>query len=94
MPVSRTFLQPTSMKIPPQGDYEYRPIILFLEDTTMAGLQAQLTAQVSAQELSEVALYVLEEIEYQVNVTKPAVGMIPAELNYSCMLWFSEAKKV
>ena len=91
--VSRTFLKPQSITGLPQGDFEFTPIIIFLEDTTMAGLQAQLVAEVASQQNVDEYYYVLEEADYQVTVVKLGVGMNPAEMNYSVMLRFSEAKR-
>lgn len=90
----RAFLQPKSMDMPVQGDWEFSPVYVFLEDTTMAGLQAQLDAASIAQQQNLTDLYVIEEIEYQVVVTKPAIGMNPAELLYTCMVWGSWAHRI
>lgn len=92
--VDRAFLRPRSVIEPPQGDYQYFPIVRFYEDTTRAGLQAQMnvTFSVDAQSLSE--FWVIEQVEFDVEVTKPAVGGNPAELIWTAMVWATQAIKV
>ena len=64
------YLQPKSMDMPVQGDWEFFPVFKLLEDTTMAGLQAQLNVDVGIQSQSAPDYYVIEEIEYQVTLVK------------------------
>lgn len=90
----RAFLRPKSMDMPTQGDWEFRPIVVFLEDSTMAGLQAQVDAGTIIQQQDPTDLYILEEIEYEVAVVRPEVGMNPAVLLYSCMLHVSHAHRI
>lgn len=91
---NRAFLQPRTMDMPVQGDWEFTPLILFFEDTTMAGLQIQLnaSAQIQSQDITD--LYLVEEIEYQVVVTAMKSGMTPAELLYSAMVHVSWAHRI
>lgn len=90
----RAFLQPKTMDMPVQGDWEFRPVIIFLEDPTMAGLQVQVddATVVWSQEITD--LYLLEEIEYQVSVLQPMIGGNPPVLLYSCMLHVSHAHRI
>lgn len=94
MPVTRAFLRPKSVNEPPQGDFEYIPLFQAFEDTTLAGLNAQLDLDIQAQAQSTTSYYVIEEIEYQVVVTQPKTGMVGPELLYSCMIWATEIRKV
>ena len=94
MSVSRAFLQPRSVAQPPQGDFEYAPVFRLFEDTTFAGLEAQLNAMRVDLSGSDTSLYVIEEIEYQVVVTKHSLGGMPAEKLYSAMIWATEVLKV
>ena len=87
MPVSRSFLRPKSVDEPPQGDFEYIPIIQGFEDTTLAGLNAQLSLDRQARAQSVTSYYVIEEIEYQVVYT-------PMNTLYSCMIWATEIRRV
>ena len=91
---NRAFLRPRSVDDPPQGDYEYKPRIIGFEDVTLAGLLAKILASTEFQALSLDVFWVVEEIEYEVVVTKLAVGGLPAELNYSCLVWYTEALKI
>ena len=52
------------MDMPVQGDWEFTPILVLLEDTTMAGLQAQITDRTSLESQSPTDLFLVEEIEY------------------------------
>ena len=90
----RAFLQPKSMDMPVQGDYEFRPLIIFYEDTTMAGLQAQVLAGMIVQQEDPTDLFLVEEVDYQVSVTAPKSGMTPAELHYSVMVHVSWAHRI
>ena len=90
----RAFLRPNSMDMPVQGDWEFKPIFKLFEDDTMAGLQAQLDVGLTIQQQDPTDLYVIEEIEYQVTVTKLASGNKPAELLYSAMIWGSWAHRI
>ena len=94
MSISRAFLRPRSVMEPPQGDFEYVPVIRGYEDTTLAGLNAKLQTEKDIQAASVDELFVIEEIEYQVVVTKPSIGGNPAELLYSAMVWATEVVKV
>ena len=91
MPVSRAYLKPRSVDQPPQGDFEYLPIIKGFEDSTLAGLNAQLDAEKQVQAQSVDYFYVVEEIEYQVVVTK--LGPNP-DMLYSAMVFGWEIRKV
>ena len=85
--VDRAWIKPKSVDIPPQGDFTFLPVVKAFEDTTLAGLNSQLAADFPTRAQSTQELWVLEEIEYQVSVTKPALGGMPAELHYSAMIW-------
>jgi hypothetical protein len=91
---NRAFLRPNTMNMPVQGDFEFKPLIIFYEDTTMAGLQAQVVAGAAIQQQNPTDLFVVEEIEYQVSVLQPIIGMNPAVLNYSCMIHISWAHRI
>ena len=92
--VDRAWLRPVSVREPPQGDFSYLPIVRAFEDTTLAGLNSQLDASFGVQSQSVQELWVLEEIEYQVSVTKPAIGGMPAELHYSALIWATKVERV
>ena len=94
MPVSRSFLQPRSVTKPSQGDFQYTPIVEIFEADSAAGLQALLVADVGAQSVDNENFWVIESIEYQVAVPKPAIGMNPAEMKYSALVWATQVKKV
>ena len=84
------YLKPQSMDMPPQGDWSFTPIFRLFEDSTMAGLEAQLVAGAGVQGIDEPNRYVIEEIEYQVTLVKA----MPLEMNYSCMVWASKAERI
>ena len=83
-----------SVREPPQGDFTFLPVVKAFEDTTLAGLNSQLDASFGVQSQSVQELWVLEEIEYQVSVTKTAVGGNPAELHYSALIWATKVQRV
>ena len=82
------------MNMPVQGDFEYSPLFVFLEDATMVGLQAQLSAEVTNQAEDVTDYFMVEQIQYQVSVIKPAVGMNDQVMSYSCMIWGSHARRI
>ena len=92
--VDRAWLRPMSVREPPQGDFTFLPVVKAFEDTTLAGLNSQLDADFGVRSQSLNELWVLEEIEYQVSVTKTAVGGNPAELHYSALIWATKVQKV
>ena len=92
--VDRAWLRPMSVREPPQGDFTFLPVVKAFEDTTLAGLNSQLDADFGVRSQSLNELWVLEEIEYQVSVTKSAVGGLPAELHYSALIWATKVERV
>ena len=92
--VDRAWLRPMSVREPPQGDFSFLPVVKAFEDTTLAGLNSQLDADFGVRSQSLNELWVLEEIEYQVSVTKTAVGGNPAELHYSALIWATKVQRV
>ena len=94
MPVSRAFLKPRSVDIPPQGDYEYLPIIRLVESDSAAGLEALLSTGFGVDSQSVYELYVVESVEYSTTVVKFAVGMNPGEVLYSALVWATQARRV
>ena len=92
--VDRAWLRPVSVREPPQGDFAYLPVVIAFEDTTLAGLEAQMDADFPTRAQTATEYWVLEQIQYQVSVTKPAIGGNPAELHYSAMVWLTKVEKV
>jgi hypothetical protein len=82
------------MDMPVQGDFEYTPLVILFEDSTMDGLQVQMnvSAQIQGQDIDD--FFIIEEIEYQVVVTKQIDGMNPPELIYSAMVHVSHAHRI
>lgn len=94
MPVTRAYLKPRSVERPPQGDFSYLPVVKLHEADTAAGLEALMDTEFGVNSLATTELWVIESIEYQVAVLKPAVGMNPAQLSYSALIHATRAKKV
>ena len=92
--VDRAWLRPRSVAEPPQGDFAYLPFVKGFEDTTLAGLNAQLAADFPIRAQSVQELWVIEQIEYQVVVLQHALGGMPAERLYSAMIWATKVQKV
>ena len=70
--MANKWLQPRSVIPPVQTPLEFRPRVLLLEDTTMAGLQAQLENETNLNAVDPANYWVIESIEYQVT---PGPGM-------------------
>lgn len=94
MPVSRAFLKPRSVDIPPQGDYQYLPIIRLVEADSASGLEALLSTGFGIDSQSVDELYVVESIQYSTTVAKAAQGNNPAIVLYSALVWATQAKRV
>lgn len=94
MPVTRAFLRPVTVEPPPQGDFEYIPEVYGYEGDTMAELIDAMNGGVGTQSTDLENYFVVEDIQYQVAVTKPAVGNNSAELLYSAMVWATRVHKV
>lgn len=92
--VNRAYLRPRSVDNPPQGDFQYSPAMVILEDTTQAGLQAQLVSEFNTNAQDMDRFWVIEQVEYTVVVTNPATGVSPAKLLYSVLVWATKAEKV
>jgi hypothetical protein len=88
--VATKFLRPTSVVQPYGGDFDYLPQVFLYEDTTIAGLEAQLSDRATIQAVDPDNYWVVESVEYQVVVTKHALGMDPAEMNYSAMVYATQ----
>ena len=76
------------MPLPSQGAYDFQPLVYFMEDSSMAGLQDQLYNKTEAMDDDETIYYVLHSVEYQVTRVRNNV------LNYSVCLHATIAKKV
>ena len=72
--MANKWLQPRSVLPPVQTPLQYQPRVLLLEDTTMAGLQAQLENEVNLNSVDPVNYWVVESIHYQVTPS-PGMGM-------------------
>lgn len=85
-----SFLRPRSVIAPPQGALTYTPKIVFLEDSSLAGLQAQVDATTGTQSIDADNYYVLEQVQYQVMTSKLGPG---PDTIYTCMIWLTKAEK-
>ena len=94
MPVDRAYLKPRSVDVPPQGDFVFPPVVKIFESDTAAGLEALLDADFSIQQQSITEFWVIESIQYAVTVIRPEVGMNPAVVRYSALVWATKVGKV
>lgn len=89
----RGFLRPRSVIEPPQGDFIYLPVVKLYESDTSAGLEALLNIGAGFQSADTDWYWVIEDIEYQVAVVRPEIGMNPAVLSYSALVWATQVIK-
>ena len=89
----RGFLRPRSVIEPPQGDFIYLPRVFLYEADTAAGLQATMNPVFQLESEDTDWYWVIEDIEYEVAVVKPAIGMNPAILSYSALVWATQVLK-
>ena len=82
------FLHPMSVRLPSQGGYKFEPAFRVYEDTTAAGLQAQLSGQANIDAQDPSNLWVVEEIEFQ--TTFAPTPMDQDRVLYSCMVWLTK----
>lgn len=94
MPVTRAFLKPRSVDTPPQGDFEFLPQVTLYESDTAAGLEAAMDIGATNQSQDLDNYWVVESVEYQVAVLQHAIGMNPAVLSYSALVWSTRAHRV
>ena len=94
MAVNRAFLKPRSVDKPPQGDFEYIPIMLVVESDSAAGLEDELNIGTTTQAQDTTAYYVVESVQYSTTVLQQAVGMNPAVVKCSALIWITRALKV
>ena len=94
MPVDRAFLQPRSVAAPPQGDFTFPPVVKIYEADSAAGLELLMDGDFSIQAASIAEFWVIESVQYATTVVKPEVGMNPAVVLYSALVWATQVKKV
>ena len=94
MPVSRAFLKPVTVEPLPQGDFEYGPVVNVYESDTAQGLEDLMAGAATTNAQATDWFWVIESVQYQVVVTKPAVGNNPAEMLYSALVWATQVRKV
>lgn len=85
--MANRFLQPRSVSLPSQGAYQFVPTFFVREADSAAALEALLNVESGVQATDPDNYWVIEEIEYQVTVTKLASGNKPAQMKYSAMIW-------
>ncbi|MDB4312221.1 hypothetical protein N9937_02200 [bacterium] len=85
--MTTSYLKPRSVELPAQGAFQFRPSVFLLEDSSMAGLQAQLNAEVVTQQSDPANYWVIEDIQYVVSKDSP--GML-----YSVMIWATQVEKI
>ena len=89
----RGYLKPRSVIEPPQGDFIYQPRIFLYESDTSAGLQLLMNPALGILSQETDWYWVIEDVEYQVVVVKQAIGMNPAILSYSALVWATQVIK-
>ena len=92
--MTTSFLKPRSVIDPPQGALQYSPEIFGYEGDTLAELVTAMNAGAGIQAVDPDNFYVVESVEYQVAVTKPAIGMTPAEMKYSALVWATRCERI
>ena len=90
---NRGFLRPRSVIEPPQGDFIYLPRVFLYEADTAAGLQAAMNPAFQLESQDTDWFWVIEDIEYEVAVARPEIGMNPAILSYSALVWATQVLK-
>jgi len=90
---NRGYLRPRSVIEPPQGDFVYIPRIFTYESDTAVGLALEMTVGLEIQSQDPDWYWVVEDVEYQVTVIKLAIGMNPAVLSYSALVWATQVIK-
>lgn len=90
---NRGFLRPRSVIEPPQGDFIYLPRVFLYESDTAAGLEATMNPAFQLEGQDTDWYWVIEDIDYQTAVVKPAQGMNPAILSYSALVWATQVLK-
>lgn len=88
--MATSFLRPRSVQLPPQGAYDYIPVVKLYESDSAAGLEALLSGGFGVESLDPDNYYVIESIEYEVEY-KPAPM---AEWRYSALVWATQVLKV
>lgn len=89
----RGFLRPRSVNPPAQGDFIYIPTIVGYEADTLAALVLQMNVGAGIQNTEPDWWWVVEQIQYETTVVKPEIGMNPAIIKYSAMVWLTKVIK-
>ena len=89
----RGFLRPRSVDDPAQGDFLYLPRVFTYEADTAAALADEMNIGAGIQSQDTDWYWVIEDIEYQTTVLSQELGMQPAVLKYSALVWATQVIK-
>ena len=88
--VDRAFLKPTSVNIPPQGDFSFLPVVKAFEADSIAALNALLDVDFGVQAQSTTEYWVVEDVKYQVFLTPPPMPAV----KYSALVHATKVNRV